>query len=188
MGDPQVNGGTAGPWATPYPTTMPAPQRPTVVSAAMVALVGLIVLCLVETAIGVYILGAESKAGHADGGSFTLREAVVGDIVWNLVLAAAFVPALLLVLRGRPAGRVLTLVLSGFYLLARCGCGGFSGLIGGLYASGNPDFGRDDFSFDPDVWFVVVAMELVAIVVTIVVASLLFSRPARQYFRAVAGR
>ncbi|MGA8112782.1 MAG: hypothetical protein WCA46_03860 [Actinocatenispora sp.] len=177
-----MDGGQPGQWQYPG-MTAPEPQRPTVLNAALIALVGLIVLCLVETAVGVYILGSEADNGTADNGSFTLRQAVVIDIVFNLVLAAGFVPTLLLIARGRPAGRVMAIVLSAFYLLARCGCGGFSGLIGGLYASGNPDFSRDEFSFNPNIWFVVVGMEVFAIAVTVVATSLLFSRNAREYFR-----
>lgn len=161
-----------------------APRRPNAVSMVMIAIVALIALCLLETAVGVYILGAEAHNGSVDGDGFTERQAVVIDIVLNLLIAAGFGPSLVLILRGRRQGQVLALVLSILYLLARCGCGAVSGLVSGLYASGNPDFDRDTFTFNPNIMFVVLAIELMAIVVTIVTMSLLYSLAARQYFHA----
>lgn len=151
------------------------------VSAALIALFGLTALCLIETAVGVYILRAESARGAAD--IDVLLTMVLIDLVFNLVLAVGFLPAAVLTMRARPAGRVLALVFGGLFLVARCGCGGFSGIMSGLYASGNPDFQADDFAFSPNLWFVIVAIEVISMVVIVLALSLLMSRPARDYFR-----
>lgn len=148
---------------------------------AVVVLEGLaIVFCLVESVVGLYIMVRTLQA-EDDATGLAIMTGVQVSV--NVLLAVGLGVAAALLVRSNPAGRVLSWVACVGYAVARCGCGGFSGLIGYLYGSGRID--RSDFNFGANVWYVLDAFEVVAIALAVVIVVLLLTRPVRDHFAAV---
>ncbi|HEY3506752.1 MAG TPA: hypothetical protein VGN37_28685 [Actinocatenispora sp.] len=164
----------------PYAWRPAAPTRPPAVTAVVV-LEGLaVVFCLVESVVGLYILVKTMQ----DTGDATGLAAMTGvDVAINVLLSVGLAVAAALLVRSSPAGRVLSWVTCVGYAVARCGCGGFSGIIAYLYGSGQIE--RSDFNFGANVWYVLGALEVVAIVLAVVIVVLLLTRPVRAHFAAV---
>jgi hypothetical protein len=140
-----------------------------------------IVFCLVESVVALYIMVKTMQAEDSDANSLAVMTAV--QVGANVLLAVGLGVAAALLVRARPAGRVLSWVACVGYAVARCGCGGFSGLIGYLYGIGEIE--ESDFNFGAKVWYVLDAFELVAIALAVVIVVLLLTRPVRAYFAAV---
>lgn len=164
----------------PYGFAPTRPTKPPAITTVVLMEALAIVFCLVETAVGLYIM-VKTLSQPGDPTSLVVMTCVDAGI--NVLLVVGLGAAAILLHQGRPAGRVLSWVTCIGYTVARCGCGGFSSLMGILYRSGEIE--RSDFNFGPSVWYVLGALELVAIALASVIVVVLLTRPVRQYFTAL---
>lgn len=176
------------PWppnAGPPPPPMPPARsggRPTIVTAAAMLLMVTVVLCLAQIALVTVGLVRQVQDAKNNSNGDDVTFLTVGFIVLiglSVVAAIGMSAGALGVLRGRPAGRVISWIFGILTMVLCCGCGGV-GLLGFVTSE------RDKLSNPFPNWLFIADASVNMVIVAVVLVAMILLTPgtSSRYFRS----